>query len=346
MKKIVILAVFTTALISAQTGKVGINTQNPNNTLQVNGSFGAKYNEKDTDYTLTDADYSVSYIGNTAGTFTLPAVGSGITAFSGRIYRIKNLSVEPLTVAASGSDKIRMNNITGVGNIILNNGESAEITNTNGAAGTGTWDISIFASRKNWRLSNIYNYDATAPQNINTGTVTGSFYTDLAGYVLPITIPAGHEAKVVVSYSVPIGMLNDVVANPTTEGYAPDLGYWGITLLSQNVTAGDTSYTEFDAGSRKFTVPGLSKGQSSNPGSYNDNSNGAAYTMLTASASSDYNFDAKNFDQLINFKLQAYTEIMNNGQPVIPGVVRFNMYDTAANYNWGRGDFIIMVYVK
>lgn len=79
----------------------GLNTQTPNSTLQINGSFAPGYVEKTGTYTITAADYTVNC---TSGSFTvtLPtAVGC-----QGRIYVIKNSGAGTITLATTSSQTI------------------------------------------------------------------------------------------------------------------------------------------------------------------------------------------------------------------------------------------------
>ena len=87
--------------------KVGIGSITPNSTLTVEGSLETGYKEITTNTTLTANDYYVTYNGTADGTVTMPTVGIGTTAFTGRIYKIKNISAATLTVAAAGANTFR-----------------------------------------------------------------------------------------------------------------------------------------------------------------------------------------------------------------------------------------------
>ena len=128
------------------TPQVGINTSIPNNTLTVAGSFSANYREVTaTSTTLSNTDYYVSYNGTSAGDFTLPAVGINASAFTGRIYRVKNQSPYTLTLYPNGTDKLRPYNSSPVASISLSSGAFAEVVNNMNASGGNTWDVSYIA---------------------------------------------------------------------------------------------------------------------------------------------------------------------------------------------------------
>ena len=76
------------------TGEVGIATAAPTSTLQVNGSFAAPVSAKTGNYTLTAADFTVTFSG-TGLTATLPAASGAPT----RIYCIINYGAGSLTVS-------------------------------------------------------------------------------------------------------------------------------------------------------------------------------------------------------------------------------------------------------
>jgi hypothetical protein len=72
------------AMAITTTQNVGINTTTANSSLQVVGSMSLPYKELNTNYTLTDADYSVRVIGYQAITISLPSPLNK----TGRIYVI------------------------------------------------------------------------------------------------------------------------------------------------------------------------------------------------------------------------------------------------------------------
>ena len=77
--------------------------------------------------------------GNT--TFTLPVIGTGTTGFTGRIYKIKNISTSSITIQASSGNTLRVDN-TPVASFIIPTGAYAEVVNNSNTTG-GTWDLSF-----------------------------------------------------------------------------------------------------------------------------------------------------------------------------------------------------------
>ena len=147
MKKIIL---FTTSILFPSVflfSQVGINTQSPNSTLSIEGSFEANYREIKTSTTLTNLDYYVSYTGNTIATFTLPVVESGTKSFSGRIYKIKNLSTNNLTLTAATGNTLRSTSIA-IDNFIIPPGCFVEVVNNTNTSG-GTWDLSFIGKPVN-----------------------------------------------------------------------------------------------------------------------------------------------------------------------------------------------------
>ncbi|WP_407403460.1 hypothetical protein [Chryseobacterium sp.] len=314
--------------------KVGIGTISPNSTLTVEGSLETAYKEITNSTTLSASDYYVTYNGTSNATITMPPVGtSSTTAFTGRTYKIKNISNNAITITGDAGNTFR-NSGTALPNFTLTPGQYVEVVNNGNIAGA-TWDVSSInvaaPPASTWQFDNIYDYTATTFQDI---TVNG---TDLAGFSQTITIPANKEAKIVLSYSIPLGTSNNKYNfkagnnNPTPTTVAQvqqnlinsnldtDGGYYGITLMKGN--------TEFAAGSRKSTVI--------------PRNNSALYSMVTIGASVADNIPSSTTAQTITYNLKAYTEN-------VPGTTRFLMYDSGnnPNFNWGRGYWSIMVYLK
>lgn len=127
--------------------QVGIRTSNPNSTLTVNGSLGADYKQiTATAYTITATDHYLTYNGTANTTFTLPVIGSGTTSFTGRIYKIKNISASSITIQASSGNTLRVDN-TPVATFVVPTGAYAEVVNNTNTTG-GTWDLSFSALPK------------------------------------------------------------------------------------------------------------------------------------------------------------------------------------------------------
>jgi len=139
MNKIFIIILLWSTNLFAQ---VGINTPDPNSTLAVNGSLSANYREvTSTNYVIKSDDHYITYLGSANSTFTLPEIASGNSSFSGRIYRIKNLSGFSMTLQASNGNTLRIES-TPVATLVIPSGAYAEVVNNSNTTG-GTWDLSF-----------------------------------------------------------------------------------------------------------------------------------------------------------------------------------------------------------
>ncbi|SHK65070.1 hypothetical protein [Chryseobacterium polytrichastri] len=150
--------------------QVGINNQTPNSTLAVNGSFSAKFSEITTaNYTLTDQDFHVSYTGTSNATFTLPTIGTDVSSYSGRFYKIKNLSNYTITITASDGNSMRINGDSPVATYTIPSGGYIEATNNNNATG-GTWDLSYLGSTSLKSNTEIYATQLRIPPHGNNSS--------------------------------------------------------------------------------------------------------------------------------------------------------------------------------
>jgi len=143
MKNLIALFVFLCILLPnafAQSIKSGINVQVPNSTLTVGGSFGAGYRETSLSTTLTDQDYYVTYNGTTSGqTITLPQISTVTNLkFSGRGYKIKNVSDQGIILQCSPGNTIRYSNNKVLNSIPLLKGVYAELVCTQNDT---NWDL-------------------------------------------------------------------------------------------------------------------------------------------------------------------------------------------------------------
>jgi len=139
MKKYILILLFGALPLTAQ---VGINTTTPNSTLAVNGSLRAGYSEVTaTTYNIQTTDHYITYNGTADATFTLPVIGTGTTSFTGRIYKIKNISPNNITLQASSGNTLRIDN-TPVASFVIPIGAYAEVVNNSNTTG-GTWDLSF-----------------------------------------------------------------------------------------------------------------------------------------------------------------------------------------------------------
>ncbi|MGV0922002.1 beta strand repeat-containing protein [Empedobacter falsenii] len=316
--------------------KVGVGTITPNSTLAVKGSLETAYKEVTTATTLSVNDYYVTFNGTSNATITMPTVGSTpATAFTGRAYKIKNISNSVVTVSGATGNTFR-NSGTAVASFTLDPGQYVEVVNNGNTTGA-TWDVSSInvasPPATTWQFDNIYDYTAVAFQDV---TVNG---TDLTGFIQSITVPANKAAKVVISYSIPLGTsankynfkAGTTNPTPTTVGAVQtnlanstldtDGGYYGVIFQKNGA--------EFPAGSRKSTV-------------IPRNSN-ASFSMTTVSATVADNIIASPTPQTITYKLQSYLEN-------VPGAVKYLMFQgtggDTGTYNWGKGYWSIQVFLK
>lgn len=286
--------------------QIGIGTTTPNSTLVVEGSLETAYREVTASTTLTIADHYITYNGADPATITIPTAASGSNSFTGRIYKIKNISSQPLTIQTSGTEKMRNIDNIGQSSFVLSPGNYTELVNNATATGGITWDVSFITIPKppldTWQFENIYDYTATAPQDV-ANTESG---TSLAGFNQSITIPANKQAKFVISYSIPLG-------NSTS-----NFGYFGVTLFKGS--------TELAAGSRKSTL--AAKGSS------------AAYSMTTIGATVTDILEPTSTAQTITYSLKAYLEVTTGTTKYL----MFSATDP--NFNWGKGYWSIQVFLK
>ncbi|AZA84447.1 hypothetical protein C1637_06295 [Chryseobacterium lactis] len=139
MKKCISIFLLWGLSLNAQ---VGINTTTPNSTLAVNGSLGANYKQVTANtYTILANDHYLTYNGTGDATFTLPVIGTGTTSYTGRIYKIKNISTSAITLQASSGNTLRIDN-TPVTSFVIPLGAYAEVVNNTNTTG-GTWDLSF-----------------------------------------------------------------------------------------------------------------------------------------------------------------------------------------------------------
>lgn len=139
MKKYILISLLGSLPLIAQ---VGINTTTPNSTLAINGSLRAGYTEiTATTYNILATDHYITYNGSANATFTLPVIGTGTSSFTGRIYKIKNISPNAITLQASSGNTLRIDN-TPVASFVIPTGAYAEVVNNSNTSG-GTWDLSF-----------------------------------------------------------------------------------------------------------------------------------------------------------------------------------------------------------
>ncbi|MEI3789212.1 MULTISPECIES: hypothetical protein [unclassified Chryseobacterium] len=139
IKNFISIFLLCSAFLNAQ---VGIKTTTPNSTLAVAGSLGADYKQiTATTYNITATDHYITYDGVANATFTLPVIGTGTTSYTGRIYKMKNISASSITLQASSGNTLRIDN-TPVSSFVIPTGAYAEVVNNSNTTG-GTWDLSF-----------------------------------------------------------------------------------------------------------------------------------------------------------------------------------------------------------
>ncbi|OCA77220.1 hypothetical protein BBI01_01785 [Chryseobacterium artocarpi] len=165
MKRYISILLFGGVFLNAQ---VGINTTTPNSTLAVNGSLGAGYKQVTaTSYNVLATDHYITYNGTSNATFTLPVIGSGTTSYTGRIYKIKNISTSNITLQASSGNTLRIDN-TPVSSFVIPLGAYAEVVNNSNTTG-GTWDLSFTVLPKPSNVE-IYGAQLTIPPHNNASS--------------------------------------------------------------------------------------------------------------------------------------------------------------------------------
>lgn len=164
MKSNIFIPVFSimTLFFNAQ---VGIKTSTPNSTLAVAGSLGADYKQiTAATYSITATDHYLTYNGTGNTTFTLPVIGTGTTSYSGRIYKIKNISTSSITLQASSGNTLRIDN-NPVSSFVIPTGAYAEVVNNSNTSG-GTWDLSFTVLPKPSNVE-IYGIQLLIPPHAN-----------------------------------------------------------------------------------------------------------------------------------------------------------------------------------
>ncbi|WP_128331268.1 hypothetical protein [Apibacter sp. HY039] len=135
--------------------QVGINTDTPNSTLSINGSLQAGYKEISGSYNLTSTDYYITYNGTSEATVILPVVQTGNTSFTGRIYKIKNISGFSIDLVTNDSN-LRIDGQISK-SITIKPGSYVEIVNNNNL--TSGWDVSFLgANNINQVINNVQIY--------------------------------------------------------------------------------------------------------------------------------------------------------------------------------------------
>lgn len=133
-------------MLNSVIAQVGVGTENPASTLDVRGSLQTAFREVATDTTLNETDYYITYNGEEDATITLPPISDDINNFNGRIYRVKNVSNNVITLLPSGTNTIRATN-TPLNSFTIDPGNYIEIVkNGNTVDTSATWDLSFYGT--------------------------------------------------------------------------------------------------------------------------------------------------------------------------------------------------------
>ena len=169
-------------------------------------------------------------------------------------------------------------------------------------------------------LREVYVAEAQTPVDLDIPTAVFRGTIDL-GLSNSVVIPAGVQATVIVSYTVPLGMNNfGEFAN----------GYYGIQFLRNGIEA--------PAGSRKFSIPHRYRDPAEIALSLSMISVGASY-IETIDNTSNSN------DLSVIYSLFGYVEQFYAS--TLPVQYRFNMYAAPPNdnFNWGRATLVSQLYI-
>ncbi|WP_336702939.1 tail fiber domain-containing protein [Chryseobacterium indologenes] len=219
------VALLSYGIVSAQS--VGINTAQPGSTLDVNGSLAAKYSAvTSAAYTMTSADFHISYNGTTNAAFTLPTAISGTGNFKGRMYTIRNNTAFTITITPSASETINGNASMAVGP-----NQSLQLISTGLTGAASTWDISgsanVTASNGLTAVGQEVRLGGTLLQNTAIDYLDKALYfrsnVDGAGLTSISNTNSGTNASALLRLTNDVGTSMDMFLNSstkTTEGGA------------------------------------------------------------------------------------------------------------------------------
>ncbi|WP_353103076.1 hypothetical protein [Myroides odoratus] len=280
-KNLVSFILCSLPILGIAQSKIGIGNENPNSTLTVGGSISGAYREitdfSDAPIHLEATDYYLTYNARGKGHLVLPDVGNGSSSLKGRIYKIKNISKYDVTLKPSTNEKFR-NVGEDMQTIVLQSGHYVELICNGKESGTSTWDVSSISlgipeklpevpiGEPVWEFNNIYDYVATNRQLVERTGVT------LNGFSKTIVIPPNREAKIVISYSIPLGSHHES-------------GFYGVLLMKGS--------TELAQGSRKTSV-------------VRSNQTDEAVTSISATVAD--NIAASTVERRVTYSLKSYLE--------------------------------------
>ncbi|WP_162073901.1 hypothetical protein [Chryseobacterium fistulae] len=235
--------------VVTQQGKVGINTITPTSTLSNQGSFQSAYKEVATSYELTDKDYFITYTGGDGGDLiTLPAAAGGTNSFTGRVYKIKNLSSHDLSIVPNGADRIRTITDPLSTGYIVSSGRFVEFVNNNNTTG-GVWDLASTTNTSTSNVSMSYykvklpNHAANGGQDFTNHTVTT--YDTADWYVISAQSfqQTNFPPSMIVTYEYQgtplLSDTNVIVGVSNNTGYG-DIFTANVSSIANNGTGGKT----------------------------------------------------------------------------------------------------------
>ncbi|WP_223607341.1 hypothetical protein [Chryseobacterium sp. OSA05B] len=300
------LTAISLALSIFSSAQVGVGTNNPSGAFHVDGN---KDNAASPTAAQTDNDFIITSAGSAAlGTTTVDASAKfqiNATNKGMLIPRVTLTAPNDGTTISSPAKGLIVYNTN-----VTTNMEEGFYTNY-GTPALPQWITYQQRDKTAWKLDNVFDVTATAPID-QVVTATTAVNNVNLGLSVTITIPAFTQAKLVTTYSVPIG----------TTAIAPSFGgYFGIRFLKNG--------SELPAGSRKYTVPAVSSSASSRMASVNAT---VGDTVVNNTAT----------PVNVTYALNGYVEPTAD-----TATIRFNMWSTVdPNFNWGRGYMSIQMFTK
>lgn len=315
MKKISLFLAFK--IVSFAFGQVGVNTSNPQNTFHIDGgkdnpaSGVPNAAQQSNDIIITsEGKVGIRTINpDPSSVLDVQATDKGVL--------VPKVSLVSYTDAATISSPAK-------GLVVYN-------TNTNtivqeglymnyGTPASPDWKTFDFLDKSIYRLANIFDTRATSPVDL---TVPAHQTTTIdLGMNVTVTVPPFSDAKLLINYSVPVGTV-DNSNNTTGTG-----GYMGVRFLKNG--------SEFEAGSRKFTIPERSGSVTAIINRMVNVWNGISDTVFNNTA----------VPVTVMYSLQGYIE----NTSAMSGNFRFNMLTTSpsmpSEFTWGNSYMAIQMFTR
>lgn len=301
MKSSLLFLLVSTFFIKAQ---VGINTATPLGVFHIDGG-------KDNVATPTVAQQTNDFIVTSTG-----ATGIGTTSVDTSAKLQINASDKGLLiprVALKNSNDGTVVQSPAKGLLVYNTTNDVNIEEgfyvNYGTPTSPIWRTFEKYDKDVWRFDNFFDVTATNPVDrlCTPGTTINNINLGMA---VTVQIPPFTQAKLVTSYSVPMG---------TTAQVANFSGYYGIRFMKNT--------TELVAGSRKYSIiPSTAAGS----------------RMASVSATIGETINNNTASSIsVTYSLNGYVEPIG----VENGTVRFNMWSSAdPNFNWGRSYMTVQMY--